>query len=106
MLVRVALPVALHRSFDYLAPAVDDPVGRCVRVRFGPRRMVGVVIDVPEVPAVDPASLVTIDGFIEGVPAVPADVQSMARFAADYYQHPLGMALQHAVPPRARQPMS
>ena len=104
MLVRIALPVPLHREFDYVAP--DDGsarVGRCVRVRFGPRRMVGVVVATPETTPVEVSSLLKIEGWADDLPDVPTDVLSMAAFAADYYQHPQGMALQHAVPPRGRQ---
>ena len=106
MIVQVALPVPLNRTFDYLAPDVDGALGRCVRVRFGPRRMVGVIVATPVTSEVDPNALVNIDGFADDLPDVPADILAMARFAADYYQHPLGITLQHAVPPRSRQRMS
>ena len=102
MLVRVALPVPLHREFDYVAPEGSRALGRCVRVRFGPRKMVGVVVDTPATSPVDAGSLIAIDGWVDELPDVPADVLEMARFAAVYYQHPLGIALQHAVPPRGR----
>ena len=102
MLVRVALPVPLHREFDYVAPAGTRALGRCVRVRFGPRKMVGVVVETPATSPVDPAALIAIDGWVDELPDVPPDVLEMARFAAVYYQHPLGIALQHAVPPRGR----
>ena len=107
MLVRVALPVPLHREFDYLAPdapsTASSVIGHCVRVKFGGRRMVGIVVATPDIPAVDASSLVAIEGWADDLPDVPGDVLALARFAADYYQHPLGMALQHAVPPRGRQ---
>jgi primosomal protein N' (replication factor Y) len=47
--LRVALPLPLQRLFDYRSPpgaAVTDAIGRRVRVPFGPRERVGVVVAV------------------------------------------------------------
>lgn len=47
--LRVALPLPLPRLFDYRAPAgtvVTEAIGRRVRVPFGPREHVGVVVAV------------------------------------------------------------
>ena len=102
-LLRIALPVPVFREFDYLAPASEgDYLGRCVRVRLGPRRLVGVVVATPAESAVAHETLAVIDGYADDVPAVPSDVLALARFAAAYYQYPLGLTLQHAVPPRGR----
>ncbi|MEP7085469.1 MAG: primosomal protein N', partial [Betaproteobacteria bacterium] len=102
-LLRIALPVPVFREFDYLAPDIEgDCIGRCVRVRLGPRRLVGVVVDTPAESAVPADSLAMIDGYADDLPAVPPDVLELAKFAADYYQYPLGLTLQHAVPPRGR----
>ena len=103
-LLRVALPVPLFREFDYLAPDVSaESLGRCVRVKFGPRRLLGVVVAVPAESAVPSGTLLDIESYADDLPRVPSDVLALARFAADYYQYPLGLALQHAVPPRGRQ---
>lgn len=103
-LLRVALPVPVFREFDYLAPAADAVgPGRCVRVRLGPRRLVGVVVDLPAESPVPRETLQAIDSYADDLPQVPPDVLALVRFAADYYQYPLGLALQHAVPPRGRQ---
>ena len=101
--VRIALPVPVFREFDYLAPATaTDLVGRCVRVRLGPRKLVGVIVATPSESAVPYESLSVIDGYADDLPPVPADVLELARFASAYYQYPLGLTLQHAVPPRGR----
>ncbi|MEO8133632.1 MAG: primosomal protein N' [Betaproteobacteria bacterium] len=105
-LLRIAVPVPVDREFDYLAPAdagdAGDAVGRCVRVRFGPRMLVGVVVAVPSQSAAPEGSLLPIEGYADELPAVSADVLALARFAADYYQYPIGLVLAHAVPPRGR----
>ena len=102
VLRRVALPVPVHREFDYLACAgwTDDDHGRVVRVRLGPRRVLGVVVAQPAETAIPFAQLAPIDAFVDELPRVPADVLSLARFASSYYQFPLGMTLPHALPPR------
>jgi primosomal protein N' (replication factor Y) len=102
-LLRVALPVPLHRDFDYTSEeATGHDTGRLVRVTFGSRRLLGVVVSNPDQSEVPPASLLPIEAFVDELPRVPDDILALARFAADYYQFPLGMALQHAVPPRGR----
>ena len=53
--------------------------------------------------AVPRESLLSIEGYADDLPRVPPDVLTLARFAADYYQYPLGLTLAHAVPPRGRQ---
>ena len=46
-IARVALPVAADTTFDYWAPeALGIARGSIVRVRLGPRKLIGVVIDV------------------------------------------------------------
>jgi primosomal protein N' (replication factor Y) (superfamily II helicase) len=103
-LLRVALPVPVYREFDYLAPDTGaESLGRCVRVKLGPRRLIGVVVATPGESAVPRETLLSIEGYAEDLPQVPLDVLALARFAADYYQYPLGLTLQHAVPPRGRQ---
>src|SRR5512132_77701 len=84
--VRVALPVPVYREFDYLAPGADaECVGRCVRVRLGPRRLLGVVVATPGESAVPRETLVAIEGYADELPRVPSDVLTVARFASDYY---------------------
>ncbi|RWU14425.1 primosomal protein N' family DNA-binding protein, partial [Xanthomonas phaseoli] len=56
--LRVALPVPLPQLFDYLPPTdapLTDParVGCRVRVPFGPRELVGVVVEIGQLPAAD-----------------------------------------------------
>ena len=51
-LVRVALDVPLYRVFDYRVPTGEaltaEDIGRRVRVPFGSRPRIGIVIDLPE----------------------------------------------------------
>lgn len=102
--VRVALPVPLPRSFDYLAPvdisAAD--IGRLVRVPFASGEKIGVILALPDLAAVDPARLKPLGSILREVPALPADWLALVQFAARYYHHPLGEAVAVALPPGLR----
>src|SRR3546814_5213647 len=91
--VRVALDVPLPGPFDYRAQAAV-PVGTRVIVPFGRRKLVGVVVGNPAQPAVDAAHVRDIEQVLQDLPPLPADWLRLARFAADYYQRPLGEVMQ------------
>ncbi|MEO8345167.1 MAG: primosomal protein N' [Betaproteobacteria bacterium] len=98
-IARVALPVAADTTFDYWAPeGLGIASGSVVRVRLGPRKLSGVVLDVVGDTEVAREKLQTIDAVLP-IALVPRDVLDMVRFVADYYQEPIGMAAALAVPP-------
>jgi len=103
---RVALPVPIETAFDYAIPAdlAPDLVPGCrVRVRFGARRLVGVVIEVdPVESAKPPARLRPLEARLDAAPVVPADILSLAKFAADHYLAGIGEILAGAGPPAGR----
>ncbi|MBV7484678.1 primosomal protein N' [Bordetella sp. BOR01] len=101
--VRVALDVPLPGPFDYRAQA-PVPVGTRVIVPFGRRKLIGVVVDNPEGPAVDAAQVRDIEQVLQDLPPLPVDWLRLARFAADYYQRPLGEVMLPAMPPPLRKP--
>lgn len=101
--VRVALDVPLPGPFDYRASSVI-PVGTRVIVPFGHRKLVGVVVDTPDQPSIDPAQIRDIEQVLTDLPALPSDWLRLARFAADYYQRPLGEVMLPAMPPPLRKP--
>jgi primosomal protein N' (replication factor Y) (superfamily II helicase) len=99
-LVRVAVPVPLADAFDYLAAAGDalPPVGSRVRVPFGRGERIGLVIEHPEKTDVAPARLKTIGAVLDTTPALGAELMASLRWAAEYYHHPVGAVLSHALP--------
>ncbi|PXX98218.1 primosomal protein N' [Halomonas sp. LBP4] len=102
----IAIPSPLRRLFDY-RPCRETPPGGWqpglrVRVPFGRRQLVGVVIecrDDSELPLTD---LKPVDTCLDGTP-LPADWLWLCRFTARYYQHPLGDTLHQAMPVLLRQ---
>ncbi|MCZ7598657.1 MAG: primosomal protein N' [Gammaproteobacteria bacterium] len=101
-MVTVAVPVPLHRVFDYLVPdARAVPVGCRVRVPFGRGHRIGFVV--PRAAAnVDGRELKRITEVIDSEPLFDDALFDLLCWASDYYQHPLGEVLQAAVPARIR----
>jgi primosomal protein N' (replication factor Y) len=98
-LLKVAVPVPLADAFDYLAPPGTLPAAGCrVRVPFGRGERIGVVIDHPEATDVPAARLKTIGGVLDATPAIGTELLASLRWAADYYHHPVGAVLSHALP--------
>jgi primosomal protein N' (replication factor Y) len=98
-LVRVAVPVPLADTFDYVAPPGPLPAVGCrVRVPFGRGERIGVVIDHPATTEVAPARLKAIGRVLDATPAIGGELLLSLRWAADYYHHPLGAVLSHALP--------
>ncbi|ARP93261.1 primosomal protein N' [Bordetella genomosp. 13] len=101
--VRVALDVPLPGPFDYRC-AEPIEVGVRVIVPFGRRKLVGVVVALPAEPAVDAAQVRDVEQVLRDLPAFPDPWMRLARFAADYYQRPLGEVMLPVLPPPLRKP--
>ncbi len=105
-MVRVALDVPLAGPFDYLPPT-NDPIdladiGRRVVVSFGRRRLAGIVLEVGMTSDWPVAQLKPIERVDRVAPPVPAEVLTLAGFAADYYRAHFGEVLLPALPPALR----
>jgi primosomal protein N' (replication factor Y) len=102
-ILHVALDVPLPKLFDYRAEeATERDIGRRVVVPFGNRRMVGIVAAVGDASEVPPERLRTVHALLEDLPPLSREWLALARFAADYYQRPLGEVIHAALPPRLR----
>lgn len=99
--VRVALDVPLPGLFDYRT-AQAATVGQRVVVPFGPRELVGMVVEVPDAPSVSPDQLREVVMVLEDLPPMPADWLALVSFASRYYQRPLGEVITPALPPPLR----
>jgi primosomal protein N' (replication factor Y) (superfamily II helicase) len=102
--LRVALPLPRPGLFDYLPPAGmsagPDWVGCRVRVPFGPRALVGIVADTG--PAAGDRALRAAASRIDAASLFDAELWQTLRWAARYYQAPLGEMLSAALPARLR----
>ena len=101
----MALDVPVPGLFDY---RVDRPVrvGQRVVVPFGRRDLIGVVVDLPAAPALDESKLRDVIRVLDDLTPLPEDWLRLSRFAAEYYQRPLGEVMLPALPGPLRKPSS
>ena len=100
---RVAVDTPLRRLFDYLPPdlsvrAAKLSPGMRVRVPFGRRRLVGVVMEVGDSSDLPPERLKPILEVLDETPALEPSALELIRWAAEYYHHPIGQVLATALP--------
>lgn len=103
--VQVALPVPLARNFDYLLPPhlPAAVIGARVSVPFGQRKAIGIVVGSSEASDVPPEQLKTVYEVLDNESLYPTSLWRILLWAADYYHHPLGEVLFHAIPVLLRQ---
>ncbi|MDR1935394.1 MAG: primosomal protein N', partial [Candidatus Accumulibacter sp.] len=113
-IARVALGVPLPRLFDYRTPPGEaltaEDIGRRVRVGFGTRSRIGVIVALAGASELADEQLKPLDAVLRDLPALPADWFRLSEFCASYYQRPLGevmlstlpAGLRRVDPPKAR----
>lgn len=102
-IVRVGLDVPVFSLFDYRADdATPDDIGRLAVVPFGPRKVVGVVLEFADAATVPESQLKTVIAIRREVSSLSRTDLQLLRFAAEYYHHPLGAAAMSAFPAALR----
>ncbi len=100
--LRVAVASPLYREFDYLPPAdtalASLQPGMRLRVPFGRRSTIGVLIDLPADSDVDPKKLKAALEVLDSEPVISGEILEMVQWASAYYQYPIGEALAAALP--------
>jgi primosomal protein N' (replication factor Y) len=101
-ILRIAVPSPLYRSFDYLPPAGTSPgtlqPGVRVRVPFGRRTLVGLLLEICTEPAVERKKLRRVQQVLDSSALLNDDVLAMVQWASAYYHHPIGDALATSLP--------
>lgn len=102
--VQVAVPTPLHLVFDYRWRG-EQPVipGSRVKVPFGRRSVVGVVVKGLSESAYPANKLRAITEVLDDEALLPKDVMSLLLWASRYYHHPIGDVLCSALPVLLRQ---
>ncbi len=102
-IARIALDVPLPRLFDYLgenlAPA---DIGRRVKVPFGRKELVGLLLDIADAADCPPEKLRHVAAVDRTLSPLPDDVLALFRFCAAYYHYPIGQIALAALPTALR----
>lgn len=104
---RVAVPAPLFEIFDYRPPpewtGAPPAAGTRLRVPFGRRRLVAVLVGTAERSELGVGALKAVEEVLDAAPLIPDELLVLCRWAARYYHHPLGEVLATALPARLRQ---
>ena len=84
-ILRIALPVPLTPLFDYRAPDPAGSMAGCrVLVPFGPRRLVGIVVEQADVSDLDDGKLRAAERILDPAPLLTGELMATLRWAARY----------------------
>ena len=103
-ILRVALATPLRRLFDYQCPAGPaqiDP-GTRVRVPFGRRQLIGVVMQTTSRSEIPGSKLKPVVEALDEHPIFDAALLELMTWAAGYYHHPIGEVIGAALPKSLR----
>ena len=100
IILEVALPTPLRRRFDYLPPegATGFQPGQRVRVPFGKRELVGILLSIKNQSEFALEKLKPALAILDDQPSIDAELLELILWAADYYQCAPGEALHTALP--------
>ncbi|MDQ9169507.1 primosomal protein N' [Oxalobacteraceae bacterium R-40] len=105
IIVQVALDAPLDTTFDYCWPASENrqpTIGHLATVPFGKRETTGIVVAIKEQSTLPTERLKSIININFELPALSAEWIALCRFAAEYYQRPLGEVALPALPKNLR----
>jgi primosomal protein N' (replication factor Y) len=111
MILQIALDTPLRRVFDYRPPAGfagsggdgTPPLGVRVRVPFGRRQLIGVLVGIIAESVIESGKLKSAIDILDREPIVDPHTFDLLRWAADYYHHPLGEVFAAALPVSLRE---
>ena len=105
--LRIALPSPLRRLFDYRAPTQVSvsawQPGVRVRVPFGRRELVGILVETASTTNVPTNKLKDALAVLDEQPLLPPSIMRLCIWTAQYYQHSLGDTFSWALPALLRQ---
>ena len=106
-ILKVALDTPLRQVFDYWPPAEGPAAallpGLRVRVPFGRRHLVGMLVGVAERSELPASRLRAAQQILDAEPVFDAHTFGLLLWAADYYHHPIGEVFAAAMPAAVRQ---
>jgi primosomal protein N' (replication factor Y) len=102
LILQIAIPKPLYSYFDYLPPPKTDirqlRPGIRLRVPFGSRSEVGMLLDTANTTSVSDEKLKAAYQIIDSTPVLPEDSLNLLKWASRYYHHPIGEVVSTALP--------
>lgn len=104
-LVRVTMATHLRRDFDYILPdTIATPaLGARVRVPFGTRNMIAIVIGFPEETTIAPEKLRPVSEVLDQHALFDNKLDQLLKWASNYYHYNLGDVYFQMLPALLRQ---
>ncbi len=107
LILKLALDTPLDVEFDYRwqPKSADDPppcIGQLALVPFGRREVVGLIVAVQESSVYAPEKIRDVTEIRHQLPPLLSHWVALSRFAADYYQRPLGEVVVPCLPKNLR----
>ncbi len=105
VILQVALDTPLRRTFDYLLPPTSPAAlqpGLRVRVPFGRRQLIGILVGTALESTVSPDKLKYALQIIDQHPVFDPVTFELLRWASEYYHHPIGEVVAAALPASIR----
>lgn len=106
-ILQIVIDAPLDTVFDYrwVSEAAGSPIpqpGQLVLVPFGRREVAGLIVAVVEQSALNPSQIKDVLAVRSALAPLPVAWLDLCRFAADYYQRPLGEVALPALPKKLR----
>ncbi len=102
-IARIAVNVPLSLEFDYRIDGETPAIGGRVRVPFGRREQVGVVLSTADSTEFDIKKLKSLKAVLDNDALLSEDDLWLLKFCSDYYHHPVGEVVAAALPAALRQ---
>ena len=102
--VAIAIPTPLRNLFHYSLPSNTKVIkGSRVRVSFGSRKVVGVVMEINSEPDIQVTKIKQILEVLNPEGDIPEPIIKLCLWASEYYHHPIGEVVATALPTSLRQ---
>ena len=106
-ILQIAVPTPLRETFDYLPPTNHLQIalnsGMRVRVSFGHRRVVGLIMGHSQTSRIEPSRLKRVLDVLDTGPILDRAMLELLKWSSAYYHHPLGEVIHTALPKRLSQ---
>src|SRR5450631_2094353 len=105
LILQIALDTPLRRVFDYRPPTdtrAPPPLGVRVRVPFGRRQLIGILVGIAQESPIPPERLKSATKILDEAPVFDGVTFDLLRWASDYYHRALGEVIAAALPAALR----